>query len=28
LVTVVRPVRDEDARVSALGTAADYYLAR
>ncbi|MFS0897173.1 amidohydrolase [Mycolicibacterium litorale] len=28
LVTAVMPARDEDVRVAALGTAADYYLAR
>ena len=28
LMTAVMPVRDEDVRVAALGTAADYYLAR
>ncbi|MDT5176261.1 MAG: hypothetical protein QOJ95_459 [Mycobacterium sp.] len=28
LITAVMPPRDEDVRVSALGTAADYYLAR
>jgi predicted amidohydrolase YtcJ len=28
LVTAVMPLRDEDVRVAALGTAADYYLAR
>lgn len=28
LVTAVMPVRDEDVRIAALGTAADYYLAR
>ncbi|MGV9800877.1 amidohydrolase [Mycobacterium sp. NPDC003449] len=28
LITAVMPVRDEDTRIAALGTAADYYLAR